>query len=76
MKKILIHKESGSAYRISKEDVVEFAVLSSANSYVISDDEFWPVDYSLVGDETIMHNGLEVKIKDFEHIIREYLSRA
>ena len=72
MKKIYIHEDTECAYRLSEEGKIEHAPLSQGNS-TLSDEDFGLVEYDMVGDEFVMHEGMGITISDLEPIIRAQL---
>lgn len=71
--KLYIHHDSGHAYRLSATNEVECAPLAQGN-YVLSDEDFGPVEYDLVGDEMITHEGEDMYISDLQEIIHAALA--
>ena len=71
--KLYIHHDTGHAYRVNAANEVECAPLVQGE-YTLSDEDFGPAEYDLVGDETVTHNGEEMSISDFQDIIRAKLA--
>lgn len=72
--KLYIHHDSGHAYRVNAASEIECAPLVQGN-HVLSDEDFGPVEYDLVGDEMITHQGEDMFISDLQDVIRAELAQ-
>ena len=71
--KLYIHHDSGHAYRVNAANEIECAPLVQGN-HILSDEDFGPVEYDLVGDEMATHEGMGIYISDLQDVIRAALA--
>lgn len=73
--KIYLHHDTGSAYTLGEGGAILFRPLSIKNELITPDDDEWGVvDYDLVGDEAITHEGEAMTIKQFKGVLLDILN--
>lgn len=78
MPNIYAHEDSGCYYKLKKnvvgdDNIIEWCPMSQGN-VLLTEDMFGEIEYDLVGDETITHEGKKITINEFRVILLKLLS--